>query len=144
MKRQARMNETQRLNEKRGMKAVLAAVVAWGGAAAHGALGYDLRFADGSHTAIAATGSYSVELWAQVIGTDGNNHNEGLLNTFANVFPGQSSGPVLDASLVANGSPAGSPFTSPSNSDTSKSGAAIGSSLGGWGSTSTNLTNSDY
>ena len=62
--------------------ALIAAAVSAVPNTADAGLVYDLRFADGTSTKDAAVGTYSVELWARISGTDGNTTNEGIQTNY--------------------------------------------------------------
>src|SRR6266542_2162505 len=59
-------------------------------------LTYDLRFSDGTHSVLPTAGAtYTVELWAQVGGTDGTTANEGLTNSYVTILSTQFDGGSL-------------------------------------------------
>jgi autotransporter-associated beta strand protein len=109
---------------------------------------YDLRFADGSHNQLVTAGdSYTLELWARVSGTNGNNLDEGIQSSMLKVVSTQSSGGAitsggLSAVAVATDfqSYSGTTplFANGSGSDLNADGVLD------WGSTSTSQANTNY
>jgi hypothetical protein len=68
-------------------------LVAGAGAARGAMFTYDLRFEDGSHTAIAVPGnSYTVDVWGVVTGTNGTTIDDGIQDHYLNIRSTQIGG----------------------------------------------------
>jgi hypothetical protein len=85
---------------------------------ADAALLVDLRFSDGTKSKVALPGTYSVDVWAQVSGMDGNNANEGLLALYGSVQSAQGVSPLLIGGGVTGNTGAGGFTVEPPNGQT--------------------------
>jgi hypothetical protein len=107
---------------------------------------YDLRLAGGSHSLQAAAGgTYQLELWARVSGTNGTTSDEATQFSYITLLSTQTGGGAITAGGLSNG------HTSPefTNTEPSISRPGGGSDLNGdgiidWGSTSTAQANTNY
>ncbi len=137
-----------RLSRNAVQKAV-AGVIMGGGMAfastAHAGIVYDLRFADGSHTATnPTTGTYHLQLWVQLTGTDTDHTNESLLNSYVTIESTQVGGGAITSGGMANGA-TGTPWWTVSGQTRPGSGSDLnGDGIVDWGSTSTDLVNTNY
>jgi len=135
-----------RLSRTSIQKAVAGVAVGSGlmvsGAASAG-LVYDLSFADGDHTKVAtAGGSYTLELWARVSGTNATSTDEALTFSYVNIVSTQSSAGAITSGGISTGA-----LTAPFNGGGSRAGAGSDMNTDGaldWGSTSTGAANTNY
>jgi hypothetical protein len=128
-------------NRMRGVGCVAAAALAVIPGVVRADLGYDLRFSDGSRLKTAATGAYSIELWAQLSGTDLNHANDSLSLSYHTLMSEKVGGGAISGGVTAGGG-----FT-PFNSIRSQAG--LGSDLNGdgiadWGSTASDTSDVAY
>jgi len=128
-------------------------IIATAGTANAGVL-YDLRFAgaqpvgsgsagDGVHSLGAVPGTYHLELWARVSGTNATNADEGLTNIYTAIASQQQSG----GAITAGGLAAGAVVTPFDATGLARNGAANSISADGivdWGGTSSNLNDTNY
>jgi hypothetical protein len=137
-----------RLSRTSIQKAVAGVAVGSGlmvsGAASAG-LVYDLRFADGDHTKVAtAGGSYTLELWARVSGTNATSTDETLTYSYINIVSTQASGGAIASGGLSNGT-----LVAPFQGGGSRAGGPteMSSTPDGvvdWGSSSTGAANTNY
>jgi len=102
---------------------------------------YDLRSSDGSHALPVTPGTYTLDLWAQVSGTDASISNETHTFDYVTILSTQSGGGAITSGGLTGS--LGSGF------DEAGSRPGAGADLNGdgiidWGSTSTNGANTNY
>jgi len=126
-------------------KAVAAVALGTGVAAGTASAGlvYDLRFSDGSQSRQADAGTtYTLELWAQVSGTNATQSDEKLTNTYVNIVSTQVGGGNIVAGGLAAATVAtpfdGAGFRAGGPGDLNSDGVID------WGSTSTAAANTNY
>src|SRR5690349_20830485 len=76
---------------------ILAAALAAAPIASAQLVSYDLRFSDGDHVKQAVIGTYSLELWMRVSGTDTNHANDSLSNSYVVLQSTQTAGGGITA-----------------------------------------------
>jgi hypothetical protein len=112
-------------------------------ATADAALIIDLRFTDGTKTRQIAAGTYEVDVWALVSGTNDSTADEGLLNVYGSVQSQQVNGGALSAgtSGVTGNAGAGPVFTTGSpNGQAGTSQNITTDGVGDWGTVATSST----
>ncbi|MGC4003366.1 MAG: hypothetical protein QM811_09615 [Pirellulales bacterium] len=129
---------------RRAARATLLAGLCLFGQAANAGLIIDLRFSDGTKTKTAAPGTYTVDIWAQLVaGTNGNANDDGILTFYGAARSGSTNGGVL-ASGVGNGITgiaAAAPFTlTPSNGNLGTGSDLNGDGIQDWGNTTTSVS----
>ncbi len=121
-------------------RAALAVFAGLAGSAEAG-LTYDLRFSDGSHTQFANVGNYTLELWAQVSGTNTDHTDDSIVNMTVNTASLQINGGAVTSGGLQNGRLA-APFDWTGANGTSSD--LNGDGLIDWGSTSTKIGDTGY
>jgi hypothetical protein len=120
---------------------------------AQAAISYDLRYVGGpvgseatvdpAHIRQAVVGTYQLELWQRVSGTNATVTDESLTNSLITVVSTQVGGSAVTSGALAAGTTA-TPFNDPT---TSRNGAAqiiTADGVGDWGGTGTNQTDTNY
>jgi len=116
---------------------------------------YDLRYAaagqpagsglagDGTHSLGAVPGTYHLELWARVSGTNATNSDEGLTNIYTAIASSQSSGGAVTTAAMANGV-VSAPFDATGLARNGAPNNISSDGIGDWGGTSSNLNDTNY
>lgn len=108
---------------------------------------YDLRLDNGSHSAIVSSpGTYGMQLWVDVTGTDGNHLNDGLQDSYV-VVASQPYLQVGGGALVGGGGITSGAGLAPFNGNGYQVGQANdinGDGVMDWGITSTNGSDTNY
>jgi len=118
------------------------------GAASAGIV-YDIRFSDNTTTKVVGPGqTYTVDVWAQITGSNANNMDEGLSNSYLALMSTQIGGGALvsgaGAGLTAGGTTPTWTNNPPIVSSHGISNQLNGDGIADWGSTSNNLNNTQY
>jgi hypothetical protein len=126
-----------RLSRRKWAVLAAATVAACSAVRAQAQLAYDLRFSDGMHIKPPAAGTYTVDLWAQLTGTDTDHTNDSLISSYIVIeSAGGGSASFTGATLQPTFDQAGSRPGS--------GGDLNGDGIGDWGSTSTSTGNTNY
>jgi len=118
---------------------------------------YDLRYApagqpagsivpadpSGVHVRGAVAGTYHLELWARVSGTNATNADEGLTNIYTTLASAQISGGAITAGGLANGAVV-TPFDATGLARNGAANNVSADGIGDWGGTSANLNDTNY
>jgi hypothetical protein len=109
---------------------------------------FDLRFIDGSHTKVAVAGNtYTLELWARVSGTNGNNLDDGIGSSLHTLMSAQVGGGAITAGGFSSGAVDPNFQYFSGTMPIHRAGGSSDLNADGiidWGSTSTNGANSNY
>jgi len=115
---------------------------------------FDLRFSgaqpvgsggagDGLHSLGAVPGTYHLDLWARVSGTNGTTTDEALTNVYTSIASLQTNGGAVTAGSLANAQTT-STFTSSGISGNGGPANLSSDGIGDWGGTSSNLNDTNY